>query len=341
MNCRFSRAALLTWIAVCLVTLSGVGSAAAQDGSGAATPDSSATGIERTVAWLLPQQAADGGFVGFSGESDAGTTLDAIQALVAAETAGVDTGDSIDRAIAYLESGEVALVYVQTGAGQAAKLALGLSVAGVEPAGFAGIEPIALIEEGADPVTGLYGSGVFDHALAVMALVATGNEVPDAAIDAFMATQAENGGWAYDASTDAAMADSNTTAMSILALVAAGYGDSDAVGAGLAYLDSIQLEDGVPYSALPDTLADANSTALVVQAFVAAGRDPSSLVESLAAFQNADGAFYFNGADTSANLFATTAAIPALALLPFPIVDATPIASPAASPVSIHAPIAA
>lgn len=340
MNAPIHRVAMLALIFLALAG-AGAGSVAAQDGSGAATPATVASGIDGAIAWLLPQQAADGGFPGFSGESDAGTTIDAILALVAAETAGVDTGDSIDQAVAYLESGDVALVYIQTGAGQAAKLALGLNAAGIDPAGFASVDPIAVIEQGSDPATGLYGTGVFDHALAVLALGATGNEVPSTAIDAFAATQADNGGWAFDASTDPAMADSNTTAMSIQALAAAGDADSDVVSAGLGYLDSIWLDGGAAYSTMPDALPDANSTALVIQALIAVDRDPAPYVETLATFQNADGSFYYNGADTSTNLFATTASIPALALLPFPIVSAQSNATPVATPVTYDAPLAA
>lgn len=337
MNARFNRVALLVPLLCGLLALAGFGPVTAQDDSKAATPTTAGTGIEGAIAWLLPQQAEDGGFVGFSGESDPGTTLDSIMALAAAETTGVDTGDSIDRAIAWLESGDTALVYVQTGVGQAAKLVLGLSAAGIQPTGFAALEPVALIENGADPATGLYGAGVFDHALSVLALVATGNDVPAAAIDAFTATQAENGGWAFDASTDPAMADSNTTSMSIQALVAAGSGDSDAVANGLTYLESIWLGAGAAYSTLPDTLPDANSTALVVQALIATGENPSTQVETLATFQNETGAFHFNAADTSDNLYATNGAIPALAWLSFPLVSVASDATPVAFHVSLAA----
>ncbi len=329
MKNRSNPNAWLALLLASLIILAGFGSTAAQDGSGAATPVTVGSGMEGAVAWLLTQQAEDGGFVGFSGESDPGTTLDAIMALASTGESGVDTGDAIDRAVAYLESGDVALVYAQTGVGQAAKLALGLSAVGVTPSGFASVEPIAIIQNGADPETGLYG-GVFDHALAVMALVATGNELPRLAIEAFTATQAENGGWAFDASTDPATADSNTTSMVIQALVAAGEGEGEVVTRGLDYLDSIWIEGGAAYSTLPETLPDANSTALVVQAFVAVERDASDSVETQATFQNESGAFYYNAADTTDNLYATNGAIPALALVPFPLAsieaDATPIA---------------
>jgi len=337
---RFNRNALL----MCLVGLqcqAGLGSVAAQDGSGGATPATGGAGIEGAVAWLLPQQGDDGGFVGFSGESDSGTTLDAIMALAAADSVGVDTGDSVDRAVAYLESGDVALVYAQTGVGQAAKLALGLSAVGLDPAAFAPVDPVSIILNGADPATGRYGVGIYDHALAVMALVATANDVPAAAIDAFAATQSENGGWAFDASTDPEMADSNTTSISIQALVAAGQGNGDLVTNGLDYLDAIWLEGGAAYSTLSETLPDANSTALVVQAFISVDREVTMEISTLATFQNESGAFHYNAADTSDNLYATNGAIPALALLAFPLTTIEPVTTPVATPVTLHAPLAA
>ncbi|MBA3276289.1 MAG: hypothetical protein H0T72_10880 [Chloroflexia bacterium] len=314
--------------------MTGSAAVVAQDGSSAATPAVSGSGIDRTASWLLSQQADDGGFAGPSGESDPGATLDALIALAAAEHAGIDTGDAIERAVAWLESGDVALVYVQTGVGQAAKLALGLSAVGVPPSGFANVDPIAVVQNGVDPDTGLYSAGVYDHALAVLALLASGNEVPAAAIEAFAATQAENGGWAFDASTDPAMADSNTTSLAIQALVAAGVGESGPVANGLAYLDAVWLDGGAGYSTLPETLPDANSTALLIQAFVAAGRDVSAPIEALAAFQNASGAFHFNAEDTSDNLYATSQAIPALAQIALPIDAAGPDATPVAIQVS-------
>jgi hypothetical protein len=198
-------------------------------------------------------------------------------------------------------------------------LVLGLVAAGEDPAGFAHVEPLQIILNGANPGTGIYGTGVYDHALAVLALVASGNEVPAAAIDAFAATQADNGGWAFDASTDPAMADSNTTAISIQALVAAGQGDSELVVNGLSYLGSVWLDGGAAYSDAQYTLPDANSTALVIQALIATGADLANEVDALSTFQNESGAFFYNMDDSSDNLFATLQAVPALALESMPV----------------------
>ncbi|HYI25994.1 MAG TPA: prenyltransferase/squalene oxidase repeat-containing protein, partial [Thermomicrobiales bacterium] len=293
------------------------GSSAAQVASPDATP--ALTGLDGAVAWLVAQQGEDGSFPGFAGEPDANVTIDAILSLTAASHAGIDTSDASERAIGYLGSGDVALVYAQTGAGQAAKLVLALSAAGQNGTDFAGIQPVTLIEAGLSLDTGIYGTGVYDHSLAILALSAIGSDVPQAAIDALAATQAENGGWAFDGTTEAANVDSNTTAMVIQALVATGQGDSDLVIDSLGYLDACSSDAGVAWNDVEGSVADANSTGIAIQAFVAAGQDAGSLTTALAAFQNPSGAFFYNDADTSDNLFATLQAIPAMAGVAFPV----------------------
>ena len=320
---------VLAFIACALSLCLSWGVTAAQDASPQAMP--TGTGIEGAVAWLVAQQGEDGAFVGFTGEPDAGVTVDAILALTAARNAGIDAGPAIDLAVGYLESGDIALVYVQTGVGQAAKLVLALHAAGEDPLDFAHVQPLTIIEHGVNPDTGLYGTGVFDHALAILALAATGTEVPQAAVDALATTQAENGGWAFDGSTDPAMADSNTTALVVQALTAAGIDDPALVDGALAYLESTWTDGGYGYNDAEGTVPDANSTAFVVQALIATGQDLTSQLDALGAFQNTSGAFHYNADDTSDNLFATLQAIPALAQLPFPIDPIATAATPEAS----------
>src|SRR6188768_2409996 len=45
--------------------------------------------VEKAIVWLQGQQQPDGGFAGFSGSSDPGATVDAIFAMVAAQSLGV------------------------------------------------------------------------------------------------------------------------------------------------------------------------------------------------------------------------------------------------------------
>jgi hypothetical protein len=288
----------------------------AQDGTPIA-----GSAVKRAAAWLLAQQGPDGGFVGLSGTSDAGTTADAILALAAAR----NTGLAIDlkKAVDYLEQN--ALVYTQSGPGQAAKLVLAVVAAGGDPTDIARVDPLSIVQVSARSETGLIGFGPFDHALGVLALVATGTDVPPAAIDVFRTTQLDDGSWSFDGTTANGGGDTNTTAIVIQALAAAGQGEDPMVARALDYLKSTQTAaGGFPYQRGQTPKGDANSTAIAVQAILAVGQDPASAdwkdaASALAAFQNPSGAFRYTDDESDDNLFATVQAIPAIAGQPYPI----------------------
>jgi len=130
--------------------------------------------------------------------------------------------------------------------------------------------------------------------------------------------QGEDGGWAFDGSTAPGAADSNTTALVIQALIAAGYGDDPMVERALAFLSTVQTPDGgFAYESADPLVADANSTALVLQALIAAGEDPASpkwgnAPLALALFQTPSGGLRYMVADEEPNLLATVQAIPAM-----------------------------
>jgi hypothetical protein len=227
--------------------------------------------------------------------------------------------------MAYLESEDHALVFAQTGQGQAAKLVLAAVAAGADPRDIAGVDALALIEKAPSSDPGLYGSGVFDHALVLLALAATGTDVPEEAVSAIEETQAPEGGWAFDGSTAEGFADSNTTALVVQALVAIGEQDADLVADGLAFLQTaLDATSGALYQPGSDFPPDAVSTAYVLQAVIAAGEDPASdewgnLPAALASFQKPSGAFFFNADDPADNLFASAQAIPAAAGVALPV----------------------
>lgn len=328
------RTVIRIWCLVALLLISIVSTGMIAIAQQDATPGVTRTAegdLEGAAEWLVSQQGSDGAFVGFTGESDPGATADAIIALSAAQRAGFDPGTSIEDAVQYLASEDVALVYAQTGVGQAAKLVQALVAAGEDPTDFAGVQTLILVENGQDMETGVYGNGIFDHALAMLALAATDTEVPETAIDVLAEAQAPNGGWSFDGVPEDSAADSNTTAVVIQALVASGNDESDLVTAGMGYLESMVTDEGVSFSAQPDAVPDSNSTALVAQAYIATGEDASALTRTLAGFQNASGAFHYNAEDTSDNLLSTVQSIPALAevALPVPAAPAPGNATPA------------
>lgn len=322
------RIVTLTAFVVMLALTSTMGSIAATAQSPTPVPDTVMGDLQAATDWIVSQQSEDGSFAGFDGEPDPSITIDAIIALVAAQLQGLDTGSSIDDAITWLEAGDVTLVYAQTGVGQSAKLALGILVQGGDPSNLASVNPIMLVEFGLNDETGMYGQGVYDHALAILALSAAGSSVPSEALDALAATQTPDGGWAFDGTTDAGAADSNTTSVVIQALVAAGEGESHLVADGLDYLRTTLVDQsGATFQPGNDAVADANSTALVLQAMIAAGLDPAdaswgNMPRALAAFQNDSGAFRYNDEDPSDNLFATVQALPALAGYSLPVTEA-------------------
>ena len=291
-------------------------------------------GLTAAIYWLLAQQAKDGGFPGFNGTSDPGTTCDAVYALAAAQAAGIDVAEPLADARAFLEAN--AGEFARLGAGQSAKLALAAVAAGGDPGHVGGVHPLEQIRSSADPTTGLFGSGLFDHALGILAFAAVGETLPPAALDALTTSQLADGSWAFDGSTVEGAGDVNTTALALQALVAAGQGESSLIAPAIAYLATAQVDSGAfGYQPGEPSTADANSTALVVQALIAVGMDPSAPdlldpVTALMAFQNPSGAFRYTDDLPEDNLFATVQAIPALAGLPLPIVpgdaDATPTA---------------
>jgi hypothetical protein len=264
---RASLSALLLVAIVCLGLLPGA--VAARQATPAALP---ADPLAASVAWLLAQQDTSGGFPGYSGELDAGVTTDAVMALAAAADTDPNAGAAIDKAMAYLEANGDA--YAQTGAGQAAKLALAAVAGGRNPRSFVDIDLFAEMQDPPttsvqNPISGIWGDSLYAHALVILAFSAMGEQVPDSALEPLRATQSAEGGWAFDGSTEAGAADSNTTSMIIQALVAAGFGDSDLIPAALAFLETLRAPDGgFAYGPGDPLTADSNSTALVAQALI-------------------------------------------------------------------------
>jgi hypothetical protein len=320
-------------LAITIATLTESGSKAQEANPGALSENGAMSPVEAASGWLRGQQDASGGFLGLSGEPDPGTTTDAVLALYAAQQRDPAVSASLDAAMAYLEREENGAAYARTGPGQAAKLALAAVTGGRDPRDFSGFDlVVAMTAPLATPVpdgtAGIYGDDLYDHALVLIALTAAGEEIPDAAFEPLRVAQAEDGGWAFDGSTAPGAADSNTTALVIEALVAAGYGDDPMVERALAFLSTLLAPDGgFAYGPADPLVADANSTALVLQALIAAGEDPASpewgnAPLALARFQTESGGLRYMAADEEPNLLATIQAIPAMEGLSLPLVQA-------------------
>ncbi|HHY58875.1 MAG TPA: terpene cyclase/mutase family protein [Chloroflexi bacterium] len=167
---------------------------------------------------------------------------------------------------------------------------------------------------------GMYSTDAGFNAWGMLGAAAVGEEIPASAVSALISQQTESGGWEWQAGFGA---DTNTTALAIQALIAAGYpADAEEVTAALAFLKSAQSETGgfVYDPKKPEYGADANSTAYVIQALLAAGEDPAgeawtinglTPIRFLLGLQLADGSFEWQP-NTGSNLMATAQAVPAL-----------------------------
>ena len=283
----------------------------------AAGPETTAAG--KAGDYIRSLQNSDGGFPDFATTSTSGATIDASFAFASlgidpktVKTAGKSPAD-------FLAS--QAPVYSASSAGAAAKLVLGIATLNLNATSFGGINPLAVMEANDMPATGQYGTDLFAQAYFILAEAALKRTVPPASVSYVESLQRVDGGWELFGE------DTNTTALVVRALIAAGVpsGDQHIVN-GLAYLKASQQADGgFPYIAPGDS--DPDSTAFVIQAIVAAGQsaEPGGPWEKSAgktpltamlSFQNqTNGALQFFGTDSA---FATYQGIPGLMLDAFP-----------------------
>jgi len=314
-----------------LAGLAQVGWAAPDDASGQA------------LQWLATQQNTDGGFSnGFSPESNIGATADAIIAIASAgqdaSTWQKGRASPLDYLAAQVKAGHV------KGAGLLAKVTLAAVATGQDPHSFGGADLIAAIQADFKKDTNIYGSSLFDHALALLALANAGQSLPDAAVTALVNSQAEDGAWSFTGDKTPGAGDTNTTSLAVQALVAANR--RDPVAKALAYFKKVQNPDGgftyqKPSQFGEDT--DANSTALVIQALIAAGEklkawavDGKDPLAALLALQRPNGAFSFNAKQADENVLATLQALPALNGVTFVQVRQVKAAkAPTAAPVTL------
>ena len=280
----------------------------------AAAPQTEAA--NKALNYVRTLQNADGGFPDYSG-----ATIDAVFAFAAA---GID-------ARTVKKDGSSPLDYLKaTGAsysdapGGAAKLVLALAAMKEDPRSFAGTDFLAKMESKFDSASHSNG----DHTLYMLARSSLGLSPAPGSVEHLKSKQTGDGCWEW---SDGAGCDTNTTALAIEALLAAGVDPSDsAVEDALDYLEDAQNDDGgFPYDPLSSwgTDSDANSTAFVIQALVAAGEDVdedgrwqapdgTTPLKALLRFQNPEtGAFTRSGED---NAYATYQSIPALLLEPYP-----------------------
>ena len=291
---------------------------------GAAGPPAALAG---GIQWLRGQQHDDGGFGAPASNGSASTDAALAFAAAGIDPAAVRRGSR--SLLDYLLA--VAPSYGQSPAG-AAKLALAAVATGRDPRSFGGQDLPAVIRRSIT-ADGQYGASLFEHGYAVLALAGAGEPVDPRALERIVRSQISDGAGGFAGPGQPGDGDSNTTALLVQALVAAGQTETPALTAALGYLRrSLVAGGGFTYAPGQEEppAADANSTALAVQALLALNEAPGApgwagSLDRLARFQNASGALRWRDDQPDDNLLATVQALPALAelYLPFTPADAS------------------
>ncbi|MDQ4075072.1 MAG: terpene cyclase/mutase family protein [Chloroflexota bacterium] len=282
--------------------------------------------VSAAVDWLQSQVREDGGFSSdFEEASGVGPTTDSVFAAVSAG-ADISTWGEEASPLDFLATNASEV----DSSGLLAKLILSAVATGQDPTNFGGVNLVERLMEQYNPDTGRFEGIVTDHAYAMLALSAAGEEIPDQARQALIDLQGDQGGWSFDGE---GQPDTNTTALAIQALIAADEPvDSTPIVTALAFLRSQQNPNGgFPYQTPSEfgTESDANSTAWVIQALLAADQNLSQWgnpQEFLASLQMENGAFQWQEGVEGSNLLATTQAVPALeevTFLELPVVQAS------------------
>jgi Prenyltransferase and squalene oxidase repeat len=278
------------------------------------------------IAYIEAHQNADGGFPDFGSSSSAGSALDAVFALKSAGMNPASVTNGGNSPVNFLQA--QASSYSGT-AGGAAKLALGVGELGLNQANFGSVNLLTAMQSNYNNGTGAYGSDNFSEAFYLLALKAGNQPIPPLAVTYLESLQLGNGSWEFCCGFGG---DTNTTALVMQALVAAGVSPASApITNALAYLATTQQADGgFGYDAFSST--DPSSTAFVIQALLAATQDidpvgpwaPSGntpMGALVASFNSGTGAFIYFGSDS---IFSTYQAIPAVEMAPFVSLAPTP-----------------
>jgi hypothetical protein len=254
----------------------------------------------RAMGYVGAQQQTNGSFPGFSA---IGSTAD-----VVLDMAATGYGDEAT-AIAYL-SRQVRRGNVST-VGLTAKVVMAAVAAGRDPTTFAGTNLLGHLTD-AERASGRFGDAtVFDQALAILAIKASG-QTPDTTAATWLANaQCPDGGWQFDRPHRASenghcrdvndpgdffRSDTNTTAYAVMALEGLGVAPAtDPFTFFAAFRDPTYGGWGYTWGF---RRTDANSTALVIQAFAAVGRPlPKGAMGALRHLQYRCGAVAYSFTD--------------------------------------------
>ncbi|MFY9487529.1 MAG: prenyltransferase/squalene oxidase repeat-containing protein [Solirubrobacterales bacterium] len=251
-----------------------------------------------------------------------GFKADAASAIAAARKSGVKLKQArIGRFIdALYESSDYGVT-----AGETGKLMLAAAAGGKNPRCFGTTQATALdlyaLSQTFRKSSGQYGSTAFDHAFAVLGLVASGHKSTAKQAVKFAKSQRGKNGWNFAMSTSRGD-DVDSTSLMIEALRAAGVKKSDnALRQAFRWLHNQRNADGGfnPDAAAGET--NANSTALAIRAADALGKKTSQAKRALRALQSKDGHFRLTpAAEATSKVLATSDPLIALTGRTYPVV---------------------
>ena len=289
MGTTLTRVASLFVVCSVSVTMAGPASAVVTDPQRA----------HRAMGYVGSQQQTNGSFPGFSA---IGSTADAVLDMSA-----TGYGDEAT-AIAYLRR-QVRRGNVST-VGLTAKVVMAAVAAGHDPSTFAGTNLLGHLTD-AERASGRFGDAtVFDQALAILAIKASGQTPGGMAATWLADAQCPDGGWQFDRphrvsenghcrdvsdAGDLFRSDTNTTAYAVMALEGLGVPARDPFTFFAAFRDPTYGGWGYTWGF---RRTDANSTALVIQAFAGDGRPlPKGAMGALRRLQYRCGAVAYSFTD--------------------------------------------
>jgi hypothetical protein len=227
------------------------------------TQPAAGAAAEKALAWLNRQQViSDGGY------SNLGDSIEVLMAVAANQLNPTDwTWYDSPSLINYVLSSDTA-AFVNNDPAAFGKLAVALSAAEACWPGDTNMLPATT------GVPGEYSLLSGPQSWAMLGKVALSQTIPAAAIQVLKNQINDDGGWVWLSGTTS---DADGTAMAIQALIAAGEPVTTAeVISGLAFLKSLQTNDGGFANLSTDLAGNSNSTAYAVQALAATRQDPTS-----------------------------------------------------------------
>lgn len=258
----------------------------------------------RTFTFIREAQLPDGGW------GTVGQTVDVMLALRAAGWHPNSMINNKNKPLDYI--GDNFTSYISSGPDSIGKLILGIIAGGENPNDFMGSNFPNLLMETYDEEKKAFGNpeNTWHQALAILGLYASGEEIPQGAVDTLKSLQADDGGWEFTAGMGTWP---DNTSIAIQALLASGLLlDDTSIEKGFDYIKEMQADNG--------GWGDSSTTAYVIMALNASGQ-PGAQWETefgrtplldMLSFQKSNGAFVYTWEYPNDNLMSTNAAMFAL-----------------------------